>query len=122
MKKLFSFFLLTLLFTVGYAADVTIDFSSYGYANGDEVESVTSDDITVTFDKGTNSNNAPKYYTTGEAVRCYGGNFFTVSSSGDNIGEIKLTFGSGSPLVEPLDTAASRRLKSPTPRAATNPA
>ena len=34
----------------------------------------------VVFDKGTNSN-APKYYTSGSAIRAYGGNTVTISSN-----------------------------------------
>jgi len=35
----------------------------------------------------------PKYYTTGEAVRCYSGNTFTVTA--EAISRIDITFGSG---------------------------
>ena len=71
----------------------TVTFSAEGYGNGDAVETVTKNYFTVVFDKGTN-NNAPKYYSTGTAVRAYGGNTFTVSSSTKHIGKIELTFGS----------------------------
>ncbi len=71
-----------------------IDFSAQGYSNATEVTSVTSDDITVTFDKGTGSNTS-KYYTSGTAVRVYGGNTVTVSAaSGYKIVSISITFGS----------------------------
>ena len=48
--------------------------------------------VTVTFDKGTN-NNAPKYYDNGTAIRCYGGNTFTITSTAGNITNIVLTYG-----------------------------
>lgn len=71
----------------------TITFSENGYANGEEVTEVKGTDCTITFDNGTNNNNAPKYYTSGTAVRAYGGNTFTVSSD-NRITKIELTFGS----------------------------
>ena len=77
-----------------WAGEETIDFSKQGYKNGDAVEAVEATNFTVTFDQGTNANNAPTYYTTGTAIRAYGGNTFTVSSS-YTITKITLTFGSG---------------------------
>lgn len=71
----------------------TIVFSELGYSNGAEVSEVECQASTINFDKGTNKN-APKYYTTGSAVRCYGGNYFTISSTSQNITKIELIFGS----------------------------
>lgn len=68
--------------------------SELGVANGVAVEELTNNIVTLTFAKGSNANNAPKYYTTGEAIRCYGGNTITFSSS-VNITKIELTFASG---------------------------
>ena len=79
------------------ASDVTtaeIDFSAQGYANQQEMTAVTINGISFTFDKGTNSN-APKYYTTGTAVRLYGSNSMTVSAGGKTIVSIELVFSSG---------------------------
>lgn len=73
-----------------------ITFSEQGYTNGQEVTSATisiSPSISVFFSKGTNSN-TPKYYTTGTAVRIYGGGYFTITST-SNITSITLSFGSG---------------------------
>jgi hypothetical protein len=64
-----------------------------GYNNGQEVTSVKQGDVTITFSKGTASSNVPKYYNTGEAVRCYPGNTMTVEA--ENMTVIELTFGSG---------------------------
>ena len=72
---------------------VTVDFTDNGYENGDEVTTVEENDITVAFDKGTNSN-TPKWYDSGQAIRLYGGGSMTVSAD-KNIKKIVITFGSG---------------------------
>ena len=71
----------------------TIVFSDQGYENAQDIVTVEVDDVnfSISFDKGTGSN-TPKYYNTGSAIRCYGGNYFTVSSS-STIAKIELTFG-----------------------------
>ena len=71
----------------------TMNFTAQGYANAQEVTSLTVDGITITFDKGTN-NNTPKYYTSGTAVRVYGGGYFTISSDDATIVSVVITFGS----------------------------
>ena len=71
----------------------TINMKAQGYGNGSNVTTVTQGDVTITFAKGTAQTNTPKYYTTGEAVRCYPGNTMTVSAQG--MTKIELTFGSG---------------------------
>ena len=71
----------------------TINMKAQGYDNGSNVTTVTQGDVTITFAKGTAQTNTPKYYTTGEAVRCYPGNTMTVSAQG--MTKIELTFGSG---------------------------
>ena len=76
-----------------WAADETITFSEQGYSNQQEITTVSGTNFTITFNKGTNSN-APKYYTSGTAIRAYGGNFFTVSSTTKTIEKIEITFGS----------------------------
>lgn len=70
-----------------------LDFTAQGYSNEQVVESLSATYSSVSLDKGTN-NNAPKYYTSGTAVRCYGGNTFTISSTSKTIKRIELTFGS----------------------------
>ena len=78
----------------GESNTVTFTASANGYSNSATVTTVNIGDyITATFDKGTNSN-APKYYTSGSAIRCYGGNNFTIASNAGNITKIVLTFGS----------------------------
>lgn len=71
----------------------TINFKDQGYSNAQAVTSVTQADVTITFGQGTAGSNVPKYYNTGEAVRCYPGNTMTVEA--ENITSIELTFGSG---------------------------
>ena len=91
MRKLFSL-LTAILFAGSMMAGVeSVDFSAQGYENQQAVESYTGTNFTVTFDKGTNSN-APKYYTSGTAIRCYGANTFTVASE-STISQIVLTYG-----------------------------
>lgn len=65
-----------------------------GYDNAQPIESIVFDsNVSAVFDKGTN-NNGPKYYNTGQAIRCYAGNYFTISTNG-SLTEIELTFGVG---------------------------
>lgn len=75
------------------AVDVTLDFTEQGYVNAQEVSSLTVDGVTVTLDKGSNSN-TPKWYDKGDAVRVYGGGTFTISA-GSNITGIKVYFATG---------------------------
>ena len=75
---------------------ITWNASDQGYENGEAITSVDFDDnVTGTFNQGTNNNNAPKYYSTGTAIRCYGGNYFTISTSAGNLTSIVITFASG---------------------------
>lgn len=89
---LVAFFAFSILYS--YAADESVTFSDNGYANQEVVESYNGTDFNITFDKGTNSN-VPKYFTTGSAIRCYGGNSFTISSTTKTIVKIELSFASG---------------------------
>ena len=70
-----------------------IDFSKQGYANATEVLSFNGEYCSIALNKGTNSQ-TPKYYTTGTAVRCYGGNYFTISSESLKIKKVVFTFSS----------------------------
>ena len=75
---------------------ITWTAADQGYENGQAITSVDFDDnVTGEFSIGTNNNNAPKYYTTGAAIRCYGGNYFTISTSLGSLTEIVVTFASG---------------------------
>lgn len=94
MKQKLRLIMMTLLCAVFSSAwgQEKIIFSENGYANGEAITQVNGTDFTITFDKGTNSN-APKYYTSGTAIRVYGSNTFTVAST-KTIEKIELSFGS----------------------------
>lgn len=77
----------------GQTETVLLD-SSLRLGNGTEFSSTTQNGITVGGAKGNNKNNPPKYYTSGDAVRFYGGNTMTVSVEGKTIVEIVVNFGS----------------------------
>lgn len=87
---------LTIMPVAARAAEktVTFDFTADGYSNQEEVASKIIIPITIAFDKGS-SKNVPKYYTTGTAIRAYGGNTITVSVDGGIISSIAFTFDSG---------------------------
>ena len=90
----------TLNFAYDYVAPageqtVTFDFSEMGYSNGAAVDKVQESPISIAWNKGTNSSNAPKYYTTGEAIRAYGGNYFTISTTEGTIVKVEFTFATG---------------------------
>ena len=100
MKHRLTFLLTAFLLLTGMTSwgqlrtEASIDFSQQGYQNAEAIESAEIDDnVTVYFYKGSNSN-APKYYTSGTAIRCYGGNYFTIETSSGNISSITITFGS----------------------------
>ena len=80
-------------YTGAWADEEKVIFSEQGYENSQVIESYEGTNFTITFNKGTN-NNAPKYYTTGAAIRAYGGNYFTVASD-YTMTDIALTFSSG---------------------------
>ncbi len=61
---------------------VSVDLSK-GYKNAEAVTTINTAFGSIVFDGGTNSN-APKYYTSGTAVRLYGGNTITFNA-GDNV-------------------------------------
>lgn len=96
MKKLLLSLMAMFAFTASYAdTEVTFDFSAQGYENGAAIETITIDEnVSATFDKGTNSN-GPKYYTTGTALRMYGANSMTLTTTSGKIKSVVFTFSSG---------------------------
>lgn len=95
MKKLLTFFLTALLaFSVGWAATVEITMSQQGWSNQQDVTSVTKDDVSITFDAGSNTSNSPKYYNTGLGVRLYVNNTMTITAGNNTITSIELRFSS----------------------------
>ena len=96
LLSLKAFFTICLLCLVGgvnvMAQDTeTIDFTKQGYKNQEVVSAYTGTDFQITFSKGTNTN-APKYYTSGTAIRLYGNNTMTISSTTKKIKEITFTY------------------------------
>ncbi len=73
----------------------TFEFDKMGYANAADVATVQGKVVTLTFDKGSNTSNGPKYYTSDTTVRLYAGNTLTVSSD-VAITLIQFSFSSGS--------------------------
>jgi len=71
----------------------SITFSAMGYTNAQDFDgqSITVGDAKLTFSKGSGST-TPKYYNTGTAMRLYGGNTLTISSS-KTISKIVFTYG-----------------------------
>ncbi|MBR4391936.1 MAG: T9SS type A sorting domain-containing protein [Bacteroidales bacterium] len=75
----------------GQTRDVeTFTFSELGYENAENVTTVEGDNVTLTFDAGTNANNSPKYYNTGAGVRMYAGNTLEVALN-DQTGDTRIT-------------------------------
>ena len=79
-----------------YNAEIT--FNKVGYENAQSVDGVAiaiDDNITATFSKAS-ANNAPAYYTSGEAVRMYqnGSTLDIKAANGKLIKEIRFTFAS----------------------------
>lgn len=112
MKKI----LLSLLCLAGFASlqatEVSVTFSELGYENAQEVSSLTMDDnISVTFDKGSNSN-TPKYYNSGTAFRLYGGNTMTIESSNSAviINTVTITSQSGNYVINEASTVSAGTL------------
>lgn len=91
MKKILSLFA-AVLFASSMMAKESVDFAAQGYTNQQAITSYAGTAFSIAFDKGTNSN-APKYYTSGTAIRCYGGNTMTFTATSANITSIVLTFG-----------------------------
>lgn len=77
------------------AGAVTFEFNTMGLPNQVDVTSFNQAPVFVSFDRGI-GNNAPKYYTNGNAIRVYGGNVFAVSAAAPyHIEEIIINFASG---------------------------
>lgn len=95
MKKFISLMMTSLLMATAWAGTtVEIDLST-GFTNQQDVTTVTKNGVTLTFDKGTNSN-PPKWYNSGSAVRLYGGSTLTIAAVG--ISKVVFTFNGDSNL------------------------
>ena len=72
---------------------VTLQTIDLNMANQEEATTIQLvDNITLTFDKGSNKN-APKYYNTGTSIRMYPGNSLTITAA-KNIMEVDIECGS----------------------------
>jgi hypothetical protein len=93
MKNLFTFLLMAIL-AIGYSHATTeaIDFSQQKYENQQVVTTLKGKNCTITFGKG--SSTACTYYTTGKAVRIYGGGSVQITSNLD-INKVVYTFAKG---------------------------
>ena len=73
----------------------TYDATQKGYSNQFTVTKEVEKNITITFAKGSNSNE-PKYFTDSSSIRAYGGNTITITAPDDYfIKEIKFTLPTG---------------------------
>ena len=79
-------------------ATATFTFGSMSLTNAKHYSELTdsSNNIKITFDKGTHTNSVPAYYTSGEAMRMYKGNNMTISGNSVTITQIKMTLTSAS--------------------------
>ena len=66
-------------------------FADMGYSDSADVTEVKGAGTTLTFAKGTNSTNSPKYYTSDKTARMYSGNTLTISSN-NQLPIIKIEF------------------------------
>ena len=106
MNKFLRFLFVALMGLMGmnnaFADEVEIDFSAQGLENAEDVttkefRSSDGNKIVVTFENGSNDRNGPKYYNTGTAIRCYGGNKINVKLNLETevVTKVDFTFGSG---------------------------
>ena len=69
----------------------TFTFSALGFANAADLSKIDGQNVTLTFDKGSNTKNGPKYYDAGTNARLYSNNTLTISSD-KTITKIEFTF------------------------------
>ena len=90
-----------------HAETTNVDFTAQGYGNAEAVTTLTVGNVTVTFDNGGNTN-APKYYTSGTAVRMYANNSMTVTvPEGTTISNINFVLSQVTATVTPSVGEAS---------------
>lgn len=84
--------LMLVVWASGFAQDTeTIDLTAQGFKDAKAVTEVTGTDVKLLFAKGTNTNNAPKYYDSDNTVRLYQNNTLTISSTTKEIIKIEFT-------------------------------
>ena len=58
----------------------TVEFADWGVENAEDLQTTEVKGLTFSFDQGSNTGYAPKYYTSGSAIRIYAGNVMTISA------------------------------------------
>ena len=97
MNKILRYsFVMLLALICGSMNAGTIDFSTLGLENGVQYTTpFDGSDFTVTFGGGANDG---KYYTTGTAIRVYGGGTMTIAAKSGNLTKLVITYdGSNKP-------------------------
>lgn len=74
------------------ATETAVTFSTLGFSNQQAMTTIDGPDFTITFDKGSNNSNPPKYYTSGSAIRAYAGNTFRLDVP-SGMTALAITFG-----------------------------
>ena len=74
----------------------TAEFSAMGFENAEELSTITVGDVDINFGIGSGTT-TPKYYTSGNAARLYGGNVLTVYALGQPITKIEFKFNNNAP-------------------------
>ena len=98
-----------MLWGMTFAQDETITFSELGLENGLAIaanETIKGTDVQIQVSKGSGST-APAYYTTGAALRLYGGNTMTVTSNTKTIVKVVFTFNGSNNLNDPTVSPGS---------------
>lgn len=73
---------------------ISFDFSTMGYTNGQEVNDVEVDGVSIKLVKGASSTNPPKYYTSDNTLRLYKDGTMTISApEGKVITKLKISGG-----------------------------
>ena len=74
----------------------TAEFSAMGFDNAEELSTITVGDVDINFSVGSGTT-TPKYYTSGNAARLYGGNVLSVYALGQPITKIEFKFNNNAP-------------------------
>jgi len=94
MKKFLLTFLAVLVVGIFASAQKTVEYvyGNQNFADATKLTEVTVEGVTVSYSKGNNSNNPPKYYISDKTARLYGGNTIKFSvADGATITKIVFT-------------------------------
>ena len=73
----------------------SIDFTKQNYTDKETITSYNGTNYNINFDKGNNSNNSPKYFTSGESIRAYAKNTITIESINESLNNVTLLINGG---------------------------